>query len=74
MTEYENLDLKNNDNVCMKLWEISGSLKGLGELCEKQCDDSYLDRQELFGIGQLLNKLSNEVSSLENCLRCRDYS
>lgn len=55
-----------------KLWQIEGSLKGLGALFEQQGKGANFESDELFGIGQLLKNLSCDIASIEKLLRCSD--
>lgn len=58
--------------VISKLWQIEGSLKGLGALFEQQGRGASFESDELFGIGQLLKNLSCEIALIEKLLRCSD--
>ena len=40
--------------VCNRLWDVEGSLKGLGGLLTLETRDFCLEDGEVFGIGQLL--------------------
>ncbi len=55
--------------ISQKLWEVGKSLKGLGALLEQQVAlPSYSDA-ELFGLGQLLRLISDEILKTEENLR-----
>ena len=70
MSYYQHLDDQKIDNIALKLLEIENSLKGLGGLFQHHGNDTALNAEELFGIGQLLKKLAYEVSIIEDLLRC----
>ena len=65
-----------NENLIGKvsdqLFSIEGSLKGLSGLFILATTDLCLDKNELFGIGQLLQILSNETLRSKKILDC-DY-
>lgn len=63
------LSSKEVEEVCYRLWMLGGSLKGIGTLFEQQEMHSYYEKDELFGIGQLLKCLSREMSHLELILQ-----
>lgn len=64
------LNKKLIDKVCDRLWEVEGSLKGLGGLFTKSLNNFCFEGEEVFGIGQLLKKLADEISRSEDILRC----
>ena len=55
---------------CDRIGSVNGSLKGLGGLFTVGASDICLDGDEFYGIGLLLEKLSEELSAIEDLLRC----
>jgi hypothetical protein len=53
-----------------RLFEISGTLKGCGALFKHVRDSTCLEENEFFGIGLLLDKVSDDISSLDDILGC----
>ncbi len=70
MAKIKYLNQEKLNKVCKQLWELQGSLKGLGALFQRQNNETYMSPEELFGIGQLLQKIANELSEQEDILRC----
>lgn len=66
----DHLNQKVIDKVKERLWIICGSLRGLGSLFRQTNTSAVFETEELFGIGQLLEKLSEEVGILEDILNC----
>jgi len=66
----EHLNKKKLYKVCDRLWHAHGSLKGLGGLFTQGARDVVFDDGELYGIGLLLKKISEELEILEDVLRC----
>lgn len=60
---------KQGDAICERLWIASGSLKGLAALFTQGTRDPCFDGDDLYGIGQLLGKIGEEFSVLEDLLR-----
>jgi hypothetical protein len=60
------------EDIFDKMWSLSGSLNGIGALLQQQAPNaSYCyNHDELFGLGQLLKLLSDEISIIEDTLRC----
>jgi len=56
--------------LCIQLWAIRGSLKGMGALLEQQCHDPCYEGDEMFGLGQLCKLLSDQLDRIEDILRC----
>jgi hypothetical protein len=69
MKKIDHLNSEIIDYVCNSLWDIEGSLKGVGALMEHQMSDPCYKNEEIFGLGQLLKRIAREVSSLEDILR-----
>lgn len=59
----------NREEICNRLWEISGALHGIGALLQQQDKSASYEHSELFGLGQLLKSLSEEITKLEDQLR-----
>ena len=57
------------DDICLRLWSVEGSLRGVGALFEQGASDPCFEAEEVFGVGQLLKSLSQELSGLEGVLR-----
>jgi hypothetical protein len=55
--------------VCDRLDVAKGSLIGLSGLLAQDNRDSCIENSELNGLGQLLNKMSEELGVLEDILR-----
>lgn len=58
------------DHIYERMWILSGSLKGVGALLQQQDSSPSYDHDELFGLGQFLKASSEEVSKIEDILRC----
>ena len=58
MTGTEHLNSKLIEKVCERLWIAQSSLKGVGSLFSQDFRAICFDSDELYGIGQLLKKLS----------------
>ena len=56
------------DKIKDHLFSIEGSLKGLSGLFRLGDCELALDKNELFGLGQLLEILSNEAAHLRNII------
>ena len=69
----QHLSEKNRDHVTVRLWELEGILKGLASLFQNQQGDG-LNADALFGIGQLLVGLSQELSALKDVLSTREIA
>jgi hypothetical protein len=70
----EHLSKKKLDKVCERIWQVHGSLKGLGGLFTQGTRDICFDDSEFFGIGQLLKTLGEELEVLEDVLMCGEDS
>ncbi len=55
--------------LCDKICDVQGSLKGLSALCKQSPSDICLSGEELFGIGQILDSFSKELEEIENKVR-----
>lgn len=60
---------KKKEDICNQIWVLSGTLKGLGALFERQSCEIPYDQSEFFGLGQMLGKLSEGLSDIEESLR-----
>ena len=60
------------DKVCLQIWKIRNGLNGLGTLFEQVSNDPFFDKDDLFGISQLLRHFAKEVSQLEDLISCGD--
>jgi hypothetical protein len=60
---------KQRDDLCKTLWSVEGSLKAIAGLVEQMPENHCFDQQDLFGLSQLLRKLTLEVSTTEDILR-----
>jgi hypothetical protein len=58
-----------HEDICHQVWIVSGALKGIGALLQRQSCELPYEHDELFGLGQLLTKLSGNLSELEDNLR-----
>ena len=56
-------------SLCNRLSDVSGSLKGVSGLFNQLSEHACLETSELYGIGQLLSCLSDELVCLEDKLR-----
>ncbi len=63
------IDPKKMNDLCHRIWSISGALKGIGALLEQQSSNPYYEKDELFGLGQFLKKSSEELSRIEDDIR-----
>ncbi len=68
MLENKSDDFKNH--IFNRLWALSGSLKGIGALLEQQSSSPCYDHDELFGLGQFLKNSAEEITKIEDILRC----
>jgi len=66
----DHLNEKILDKIKERLWIVSSSLEGLGSLFTQVNSDPCFDSDELYGIGNLLKKLGEEVSILDDILSC----
>lgn len=64
------LVLKNCENI----WAVASSLRGLSGLFNSGARDICFDDEELFGIGQLLRKLGDDLQVIEDVLKCGEDS
>lgn len=74
MENLNHLDKNKIENICLQLWEIRGALKGIGGLLEQQVSNPCYLQGELSGLGQLLKKFSDDISKVEDILRCGEDS
>lgn len=56
-------------SICDRLSDVGGSLKGVSGLFSQLSDHACLQKDELYGIGQLLCALAVEVGNVEDQLR-----
>ena len=70
MSSLDHLTSPKLEKVKERLWTASGSLKGLSGLFTQGHRDTSFDDGEIYGIGQLLKKISEEISILEDILNC----
>ena len=61
-------DEKTLEKITIKVWEVRGSLRGLGSLLENQQLDPFYKADDLYGLGQLLKGLSKELVKVEDGL------
>ncbi|MCP4913228.1 MAG: hypothetical protein GY909_08910 [Oligoflexia bacterium] len=54
-----------------RMWALSGALKGVGALLKQQDRHPCYGHEELFGLGQFLEISAEELSDIEETLRCR---
>ena len=64
----DHLNPKLIESICLRLSTLEGSLKGLAALFKQGANDSCFEADELFGLGQLLDGLSQESARLEDIL------
>ena len=60
--------------TCERLHQTSSSLKGVGSLFLQCQSEAYLESDDLTGLGHFLNSASEELSTLEDILRCGEDS
>jgi hypothetical protein len=60
------------EDIAEKMWIAHGSLKGLAALFTQGSKNSCFESKELYGIGQLLKKISEDLEKLEDRLRSGD--
>lgn len=67
----KNSNQQPRDDIFDKMWSLSGSLNGIGALLQQQDPNAgyCYNHDELFGLGQLLKLLSDEISKIEDTLR-----
>ena len=70
MKDLSHLSGKKVDSICCELWKNSGSLKGMSAVLKQQMNHPCYEGGELFGIGQLLESLSEQISRQEDILQC----
>mgnify|MGYP003683840749 CR=1 FL=1 len=70
----EHLSKKVLFKVCDRLDIAKGSLTGLSGLFTQDIRASCFENGELIGIGQLLNKIGEEIGILEDILRSGEDS
>lgn len=70
MGKLKHLNKKKVEAVNDRLWQVESGLKGLGSLFKNQSRHASYSQDELFGLGQLLQHLSYELSVLEDVLHC----
>lgn len=68
--DLDHLNKETVDKVIERLWIASGSLRGLGSLFRQVSLNAIFESEELFGIGQILGSLSEELGVLEDILNC----
>ncbi len=61
---------KFRDHIYERMWILSGSLRGVGALLQQQDPSPSYDHDDLFGLGQFLKSSSEEISKIEDILRC----
>ena len=64
----DHLAAEDVDHVTSGLWKLEGILKGLAALFQQQGGEVHFNADALFGIGQLLLGLSQELSVLKDTL------
>lgn len=69
-SDLDHLNKETVDKVIERLWIASGSLRGLGSLFRQVGLNAVFESEELFGIGQILGSLSEELGVLEDILNC----
>lgn len=60
---------KKKEDICNQIWVLSCTLKSLGALFERQNCETPYDQSEFFGLDQMLGKLSEGLSEIEESLR-----
>ena len=70
MAEIKHLTQKQVDETLNRLWDVEGSLNGLGALFRQITSGPHFDSSELYGLGQLFASLSMELSEIHRILRC----
>lgn len=63
------MNSKKHEEICHQVWVLSGALKGIGALFQRQSIEMPYEQSELFGLGQLFSKLSDNLSELEDAIR-----
>ncbi|MCY4644693.1 MAG: hypothetical protein OXB88_08760 [Bacteriovoracales bacterium] len=59
------------EEIGSRLWKLEYSLKGLAALFERSSGDPPLEKDEFFGIGQILENFAREISDLEDLINSR---
>ena len=70
MEKREHFSRESIHHITTRLWELESILKGLAALFQQHGGDGDFASDELFGIGQILKGLSQELSTLEDILNC----
>lgn len=70
MNDLEHLTPKKVEAICIRLWSVRGSLRGVGALLEQQSLSACYETDELFGLGQLCKSFSGQLDKIEDILRC----
>lgn len=65
------LDKNEVQSICNRLSDVSGSLKGVSGLFSQLSSHACLQNDELYGLGQLLSSLAEELVALEELLKVR---
>ncbi|MCB0369710.1 MAG: hypothetical protein KDD50_10845 [Bdellovibrionales bacterium] len=65
----DHLNKEKLEAICNRLWNVHGSLNGLGSLFTQGTRDVCLDDREFYGIGLILKNISGELAILEDILR-----
>jgi hypothetical protein len=60
--------------VCDRIDDAKGSLMGMSGLLRQTSNDICFTNGELYGLGQLLKKISEELDVVEDILRCGEDS
>ncbi len=68
MAKLGHLDEALVDKIAERLWNVQGTLNGLGALF-KTGSELSLNADESFGIGQCLQAISTELAELEGLLK-----
>ena len=70
MDGLDHLTSKKIEGVCTELWKIRGALRGVGSVLQHQSSDLCYETDELFGLGQLFESLSEQIARQEDILQC----
>lgn len=65
----DHLDKELISETCERIWSVQGSLKGLGGLCMRPGQSASFEDEDLYGLGQLLKKLAEDLGVIEDLIR-----
>lgn len=69
MNGLDHLTKEKVENVCDEMWKLCGALRGIGTVLQQQVHDPCYEGDDLFGLGQLFESMSEQIARLEDILR-----